>query len=86
MRSAAGGELHRHLVLGGNRSWAGFVPLPGTNPALIRIPPSRGRAPDLELLARDCRNICAWFLRRGIDNADPDDLCELILAARPDRQ
>jgi RIO kinase 1 len=39
----------------------------------------------VEFLARDCRNICTWFTRRGVADADPDDLLALIMAARPDR-
>jgi RIO kinase 1 len=37
-----------------------------------------------EFLARDCRNIAAWFTRRGVA-ADADELEALILASRPDR-
>ncbi|TPX01125.1 serine/threonine protein kinase, partial [Schumannella luteola] len=27
----------------------------------------------MSLLERDCRNVCAWFARRGLDQ-DPDEL------------
>ncbi len=39
----------------------------------------------IQFLARDCRNICTWFVRRGVADADPDELLARILAARPDR-
>jgi RIO kinase 1 len=35
-----------------------------------------------EFLARDCRNLCTWFTKRGVD-ADAGDLEAEILAARP---
>jgi RIO kinase 1 len=35
----------------------------------------------LEYLARDCRNLCAWFARRGVE-ADPERLAEMVLDAR----
>jgi RIO kinase 1 len=34
----------------------------------------------LEYLSRDCRNLCAWFTRRGVD-ADPERLAAMVLAA-----
>jgi RIO kinase 1 len=35
-----------------------------------------------EYVARDCRNLCAWFTRRGLE-ADPEWLTAWILDARP---
>jgi len=39
----------------------------------------------VEFLARDCRNICTWFARHGVSEAEADELLALILAARPGR-
>jgi RIO kinase 1 len=33
----------------------------------------------MEFLARDCRNVCAWFTSRGL-SADPDDLLAELVA------
>jgi RIO kinase 1 len=36
----------------------------------------------IEYLDRDCRNLCAWFDRRGVPSADPEALVALVLDAR----
>ncbi|HLT60809.1 MAG TPA: RIO1 family regulatory kinase/ATPase [Microlunatus sp.] len=38
-----------------------------------------GNPQGVEFLARDCRNVCDWFGRRGLDR-DPDDLLADLLA------
>jgi RIO kinase 1 len=35
----------------------------------------------MEYLARDCRNLCAWFARRRVDTVEPEQLASWVLAA-----
>ncbi|WP_235045866.1 RIO1 family regulatory kinase/ATPase [Paeniglutamicibacter gangotriensis] len=42
---------------------------------------SGGNERAIELLQRDCQNICAWFRSRGLDIDDEELLAKLIAEA-----